>query len=47
MKEETAGRTLHGYVVMNMIWKGQVQNVSKGEITGQVMFIVRLFGVAV
>ncbi|OLB39093.1 MAG: integrase [Ktedonobacter sp. 13_1_20CM_3_54_15] len=32
--------------MMNMIRKGQVQNVNKGDITGQVMFIARLFGVA-
>jgi len=41
-----AGRTLQGYEMMNMIRKGQVQNVNKGDITGQVMFIARLFGVA-
>jgi transposase, IS6 family len=40
---ETAWRTLQGYEVMR---KGQVQGVSKGDITGQVTFIARLFGVA-
>jgi transposase, IS6 family len=44
---ETAERTLQGYEVMNMIRKGQVQNVNKGDITGQVAFIASLFGVAV
>ena len=43
---ETAGRTLQGYEVMNMIRKGQVRGVGKGDITGQMAFIVGLFGVA-
>ncbi len=43
---ETAGRTLQGYEVMNMIRKGQVRGVGKGDIGGQVTFIARLFGVA-
>jgi IS6 family transposase len=43
---ETAWRTLQGYEVMNMMRKGQVQGVSKGDIIGQVTFIARLFGVA-
>ncbi len=43
---ETAGRTLQGYEVMNMIRKGQMHGVNKGDITGQVTFIARLFGVA-
>jgi transposase, IS6 family len=43
---ETAGRTLQGYEVMHMIRKGQVTGVGKGDITGQVTFITRLFGVA-
>src|SRR5579864_521605 len=43
---ETAWRTLQGYEVMNMMRKGQVQGVSKGDITGQITFIARLFGVA-
>ena len=42
----TAGRTLQGYEVMNMIRKGQVSGVSKGDSTGQVTFVARLFGVA-
>src|SRR5207247_3831897 len=36
---ETAGRTLQGYEVMNMIRKGQVRGVGKGAIKGQVAFI--------
>ncbi len=43
---ETAGRTLQGYEVMNMLRKGQVRGVGKGDIGGQVTFIARLFGVA-
>src|SRR5437763_6389993 len=43
---ETAGRTLQGYEVMNMIRKGQVYGVGKGDISGQVTFIASLFGVA-
>jgi transposase, IS6 family len=43
---ETAGRTLQGYEVMHMIRKGQVRGVDKGDSTGQVTFIARLFGVA-
>ncbi len=43
---ETAGRTLQGYEVMNMIRKGQVRGVSKGDSSGQVAFIASLFGVA-
>src|SRR5512135_701653 len=41
---ETAGRTLQGYEVMDMIRKGQVGGVGKGDITGQVSFIAHLFG---
>jgi len=43
---ETAGRTLQGYEVLNMIRKGQVRGVGQGDITDQVTFIARLFGVA-
>jgi transposase, IS6 family len=44
---ETAWRTLQGFEVMNMLRKGQVQGVAKGNIPGQVIFIASLFGVAV
>ena len=44
---ETAGRTLQGYEVTNMLRKGQVKGVGKGDINGQVSFIASLFGVAV
>ncbi len=43
---ETAGRTLQGYEVMNMLRKGQVGGVGKGDITGRITFIAHLFGVA-
>ena len=43
---ESAERTLHGYEAMHMIRKGQMHGVTKGDITGQITFIARLFGVA-
>jgi transposase-like protein len=44
---ETAWRTLQGFEVMNMIRKGQLRGVAKGDVRGQVSLIARLFGVAV
>ena len=35
---ETAWRTLQGFEVMNMLRKGQVQGVNKGDARGQVAF---------
>jgi len=43
---ETASRTLQGYEIMHMIRKGQLQEVNRGDIRGQISFIARLFGVA-
>jgi transposase, IS6 family len=43
---ESAWRTLQGNEVMNMMRKGQVRGVGKGDIGGQVTFIASLFGVA-
>ena len=43
---ETAWNPLQGYESMNMIRKGQVHGVEKGNITDQVAFIASLFGVA-
>src|SRR2546425_11876792 len=40
---ETARRTLQGYEVMNRIRKGQIHGVGKGNVTGQISFIARLF----
>ncbi len=42
----TAWKTLQGYEVMNMIRKGQVKCVGKGDINEQASFIASLFGVA-
>src|SRR4051812_15511208 len=41
---ETAWQTLQGFEIMNIIRKGQVQGVEKGDVRGQV---AKLFGVAV
>jgi len=43
----TASRTLQGYEIMNMIRKGQVHGVAKGDVGGQVALITKLFGAAV
>jgi transposase, IS6 family len=43
---ESAWNTLEGYEVINMLRKGQLRGVEKGDIMGQVTFIARLFGVA-
>ena len=32
---------------MNMIRKGQIQDVEKGDVMGQICFINQIFGVAV
>ena len=39
-------RTIAGYEAMNMIRKGQVRWLAKGDIVGQVRFVERLFGLA-
>jgi transposase-like protein len=44
---ETAGKTLQGYEVMNMIRKGQVQGVNRGGSLNQATFIAELFEVAI
>lgn len=41
----TARRTLRGMEAMNMIRKGQVQGVDKGDVRSQVEFVSQLFGV--
>ncbi|HKF38077.1 MAG TPA: DDE-type integrase/transposase/recombinase [Ktedonobacteraceae bacterium] len=43
---ETAWRTWRGYEVMNMIRKGQLHGVDKGDILSQLTFIAGLFGAA-
>ena len=42
-----ANRTIAGYESMNMIRKGQIKNIVKGDISGQIRFIHSLFGIAV
>ena len=44
---ETAWRTLQGYEAMNMLRKGQMYGVEKGDSMKQVAFIAGLFEVAV
>ena len=44
---ETAWRTLQGYEAMDMLRKGQIHGVEKGDSMKQVAFIASLFGVAV
>jgi transposase-like protein len=41
----TARRTLRGYEAMNMIRKGQVVGVEKGDILAQVGFVYQIFEV--
>jgi IS6 family transposase len=43
---KTARRTIGGYEAMNMIRKGQVEGIGKGDIRGQVRFVADLFNVA-
>ncbi len=42
----SARRTIKGYEAMNMIRKGQIENVEKGDVIGQISFINQIFGVA-
>jgi len=42
---ETARRTLQGFEIMNMMRKGQIQGVDKGDVKGQAALVARLFGV--
>jgi IS6 family transposase len=44
---ETAWRTLQGFEVMNLIRKGQLQGVDKGDVRSQVTWVAKLFGVVV
>ena len=39
-------RTIAGYEAMNMIRKGQVRWLPKGDIVGQIRFVEQLFGIA-
>ena len=42
----SAKRAIQGYEAMNMIRKGQVKGVAKGDIEAQVKFIDQLFEMA-
>lgn len=42
----TARRTLRGFESMNMIRKGQIRGVDKGDVIKQISFIHEVFGVA-
>jgi len=42
----TARRTLKGFEAMNMIRKGQVQGVAKGDVRASVELVSQLFGIA-
>ncbi|WP_126603028.1 IS6 family transposase [Dictyobacter aurantiacus] len=42
---ETAWRTIQGFEVMNMLRKGQVQGVNKGDVQRQATLVARLFGI--
>ncbi|HEY4385368.1 MAG TPA: IS6 family transposase, partial [Ktedonobacteraceae bacterium] len=44
---ETAWRTLQGYEVINMMRKGQMQGVSKGDSVKHAAFIAELFAMAI
>jgi len=39
-------RTIAGYEAMNMIRKGQIRWLGKGDIMGQIAFIEQIFGIA-
>lgn len=43
---ETAWRTLQGFEMMNMMRKGQLHGVDKGDIIGQMAWVAKLFRVA-
>lgn len=42
----TAFRTLRGYEAMNMLRKGQVVGVEKGDVIARTQFVSQVFGVA-
>jgi IS6 family transposase len=44
---ETAWRTLQGFEMMNMIRKGQLQGVEKGDVRSQMALVAKLFGIAI
>ena len=42
----TACRTIRGIEAMNMIRKGQIQGIEKGDVIGQLSCLHKIFGVA-
>jgi transposase, IS6 family len=42
---ETAWRTLQAFEIMNMLRKGHVQGVDKGDVRGQMALVAKQFGV--
>ena len=42
----TGRRTISGYEAMNIIRKGQIEGVGKGDILGQIRFVSNLFMLA-
>jgi transposase, IS6 family len=43
---KTAWRTIRGYETINIIRKGQIAGIGRGEIQMQVRFVSNLFGIA-
>ena len=43
---ESASQTISGYESMNMIRKGQIKNVERGDLLSQIRFIHSLFRIA-
>ena len=43
---QSAWRTLEGIETVNMIRKGRVSRVAKGDVLAQARFIDKLFGIA-
>ena len=43
---EGALRAIAGYEAMNMIRKGQIRWLAKGDTAGQVRYIEQIFGIA-
>jgi len=43
---DAAARTIQGIEKMNMIRKGQIRWLPKDDISGQIAFVARLFGLA-
>jgi len=41
-----AVRTIAGYEAMNVIRKGQIRWLEKGDVIGQIAFIEQIFGIA-